>query len=145
MRIYLAAKYSRRAELIGYARRLAKIGHEVKARWLSEDHDLPPGGDPATGLRFAEDDIEDCSLADCVISFTEEPGNPRAGRNRGGRHVEFGIALSLRRFSGFEGDGPRLIVVGWRENVFHYAPEVEYFKSFDAALKALRGAEPLGL
>lgn len=144
MRIYLAAKYSRRAELIEYAKQLAEIGHEVKARWLSEDHDLPPGGDPAMGLRFAEDDIADCSQADCVISFTEEPGNPRSGRNRGGRHVEFGIALSLRRFSGYEGDGPRLIVVGWRENVFHYAPEVQFFETFEQALEALRGMEPLG-
>lgn len=134
MRIYLAAKYSRRAELIGYAAELENLGHVVKARWLSENHDLPPGGDPALGLRFALDDMEDCSKADCVISFTEQPGQPGAGRNRGGRHVEFGMALQRRLIS--RGYGwPRLLVIGWRENVFHYASEVEFFETWDAAMQ----------
>lgn len=43
--------------------------------------------------------------------------NRAAGRaSRGGRHVEFGMALAL---------GKRVIVVGPRENVFHLLPEVE--------------------
>jgi hypothetical protein len=32
---------------------------------------------------------------------------------------------------------PRLLVVGWRENVFHHAPVVEFFETFDLALEAL--------
>lgn len=42
------------------------------------------------------------------LVFTE-PANP-GGRNRGGRHVEYGIALALSK---------DIVVVGEPENVFH--------------------------
>ena len=60
-----------------------------------------------------------------------------AGRNRGGRHVEFGMALARRLLSG----APRLIVVGYRENVFHYAPEVEFYETWNEAFCALARGE----
>ena len=46
--------------------------------------------------------------ADAVIVFTEMPNSVLA---TGGSHVEFGLALA---------QGKRVIVVGPRENVFHY-------------------------
>jgi len=45
-----------------------------------------------------------------VITFTE---TPRSSNSRGGRHVEFGIALGMRK---------RAVVIGPRENVFHCLP-----------------------
>lgn len=125
MRLYLAAKYSRRDELNRYAEDLRGLGHVVNCRWLSE-HDLPVGAPPEGGLRFALDDIEDIRAADLLIAFTEEPGKPGAGRNRGGRHVELGIAI---------GRGMPVYVVGWRENVFCYLPEVIFFETWPEALR----------
>lgn len=63
--------------------------------------------------------------ADCVISFTEAP---RSSANRGGRHVEFGIALA---------NGARVIVVGHRENIFHWLPQIEFFETWEQALVIL--------
>ena len=40
---------------------------------------------------FALEDYADVSAADIVVSFTEAPGS---GAARGGRHVEFGLALA---------------------------------------------------
>jgi hypothetical protein len=131
MRIYLAARYGRREELLGYRSRLEAAGHRVTSRWLWEEHDLPIGASPEHGVRFALDDYEDVRSADCLISFTEEPGKAPGGRARGGRHVEFGLALASEA---------RLIVVGWRENVFHYLPDVEFWATFDEALAALEKA-----
>lgn len=139
MRIYLAARYSRRAELCRYRLELQQMGHWVEARWLDGNHQLDDSGKPigntgenlvedgdsrrAAELRakFARDDFEDVTRAELVVNFTEPP---RSSANRGGRHVEFGIALAL---------GIRVIVVGYRENIFHWVPEVEFYQSWEEA------------
>lgn len=132
MRIYLAARYSRREELCGYREQLRAMGHDVRSRWLDGKHQISDsgnligdhgealveaGGEAAALLRakFAQDDFEDVTGADVVISFTEPP---RSKANRGGRHVEFGIALA---------GGKRILVVGHRENIFHWLPHVEFY------------------
>lgn len=142
MRIYLASRYSRRVELCGYRDQLTKLGHDVQARWLNGGHQLSntgnpigdngeklveEGGDDAAKLRahFANDDWEDVNGAECVINFTEPP---RSDASRGGRHVEFGIALAR---------GVRVIAVGYRENIFHWLPQVEFHDNFESALKSL--------
>jgi hypothetical protein len=47
---------------------------------------------------------------------------------RGGRHVELGLALC---------DGQRTIVVGHRENVFHWLPQIEFYNDWDECLHEL--------
>jgi len=139
MRVYLAARYSRRLELCGYRDELSKMGYLVDARWLNGKHQLDDVGKPigddgealveggdASGAaklraRFALDDYEDVAAAEIVINFTEKP---RSAANRGGRHVEFGIALVTKA---------RLIVVGPRENVFHWLPQVAQFDTWEEA------------
>lgn len=143
MKIYLAARYSRREELCGYRNELLKLGHEVQARWLNGEHQINERGVPignqgealvegdAGGMsqaaqelrvKFAQDDWEDVNVAECVISFTEPP---RSTANRGGRHVEYGIALAR---------GVRVIVVGYRENIFHWLPQVEFYATWSDLL-----------
>lgn len=143
MRIYLASRYQRREELCEYRAQLQQLGHEVQARWLDGKHQLSdkgiPIGDKGEALiegvddgstqvanadlraKFAADDWEDVTAAECVISFTEPP---RSAANRGGRHVEYGIALA---------GGTRVIVVGHRENIFHWLPQVEFYETWEEA------------
>jgi hypothetical protein len=144
--IYLAARYSRRLELCHYREQLAEMGHFIQARWLNGGHQLDDVGKPigdsgeqlveGTGAasevraaelraKFAQDDWEDVSTADWVISFTEAP---RTTGNRGGRHVEFGIALANRA---------RVTVIGYRENIFHWLPQVEFFSTWPEFLSSL--------
>lgn len=143
MKIYLAARYSRREELCEYRNALQELGHTVQARWLDGKHQLTDTGIPigdggeslveewddkrAAELRahFAQDDWEDVNAAEVVINFTEPP---RSKANRGGRHVEFGIALAK---------GVRVIVVGYRENIFHWLPQVEFCLTWIDALEKL--------
>lgn len=130
MSIYLAARFSRRAELRGYAHQLEVAGvGEVRARWLVEDHEWDGAEDQlALAERLAADDLADLRTADLVVVFTEVPSP--GGRNRGGRHVEYGVALELWR----RGEC-RLVVVGPAENVFHsHAPR---FTSFADVLRQL--------
>ena len=52
---------------------------------------------------------------------------------RGGRHVEFGLAIAW---------GKPVYLVGERENVFHWLPQVRVFPALDEVvnyLKTIRG------
>lgn len=146
MKIYLAARYGRREELASYRTELESMGHVVQARWLNGEHQVSDSGTPigdngeklvegdsgsnsaeacALRSRFAQDDLEDVNSAELVISFTEPP---RAKASRGGRHVEFGIALANKS---------RVIIVGHRENIFHWLPVVEFYATWKEALSVL--------
>ncbi|KKW45656.1 MAG: hypothetical protein UY96_C0017G0057 [Parcubacteria group bacterium GW2011_GWB1_56_8] len=134
MQLYLAARYSRRLELCKYRDELRAMGHVVQATWLDGQHQVsdtgaPLGnegeslveddssGDKAARLRekFALDDFDEVFDCDMLIAFTEPP---RSAPNRGGRHVEMGIAL---------GRGIPVVIVGSRENIFCWLPQVRYF------------------
>jgi len=135
--IYLASRYSRREELCEYREQLRAAGHHVTSRWLNGEHqaldtngsELP--GTPQQAMTFAADDFGDLMAADVVISFTEPP---RSAPNRGGRHVEFGMAIAT---------GKRVLVVGYRENVFHCLPRVEFCETWAVALSVLAGTRGL--
>ncbi len=131
MKVYLAARYSRWQELAGYAEELRALGFEVTSRWIKGDHELRAGGaanseEEAWAQVWATEDWLDLRAADVVVSFTEGADVP--GRARGGRHVEFGMALER---------GQRLVLVGPRENVFHYLMHVQRFDTWPEALENL--------
>jgi hypothetical protein len=116
----------------------------VRARWLTEDHEWDGAEDQISlAARLAAEDVEDLTAADLVSVFSEAETRARiraaafeeldatipghsdpmasaeriaavAGRNRGGRHVEFGLALSR-----YNRGLCRLVVCGPAENVFH--------------------------
>jgi hypothetical protein len=118
VRIYLAARFDRSAEMREVAARLARAGHFVTSRWI---HGRQSGPD----LVSATEDVEDLASADCLVSFTEQPTRSAPWAARGGRHVEFGVALASRL---------RLCVVGPRENIFHHLPKVEVYATVDELL-----------
>ena len=123
--IYLAGQYARRDELRGYAGLLTMAGLTVNSRWLLEDaplhhslEDFETEWKRLTALK----DYWDIQRADTMIFFAESPENqPR----RGGRHVEFGMALAL---------GKKVLVVGGRENIFHFMPGVKHYETFQELL-----------
>lgn len=90
MRIYLAARYSRRLELCGYRDLLAALGHEVTSRWLNGEHQISDHGVPigeqgealvegdaggnspeaaAMRARFAHEDFRDVLTSELLIAF----------------------------------------------------------------------------
>lgn len=147
MRIYLAARYSRRLELCEYREQLCAIGYDVQAVWLDGEHQISDTGAPignrgemlvegddgsaterAASLRrkFAADDFRDVEGCDLLIAFTEPP---RSGHSRGGRHVELGIALGMRK---------RVAIVGPRENIFCWLDGIHYFSEWTACVRWLQ-------
>jgi hypothetical protein len=138
-RVYLAARYGRREELLAHAVELAEDGHTVTSRWLlgNQQWDAPTLAaaialeerreTPPEAARFAIEDWADLRTSDVLILFTEPPGAIAGAR--GGRHVEFGMAYAL---------GKRCLVVGGRENVFHLLPGVEHHPTWERARRRLR-------
>jgi nucleoside 2-deoxyribosyltransferase len=130
MLIYLAASYLRHPEMRTCRDQLEAMGHKVTSRWIEGEEIEADDGtigamntvSPRSLERFAKSDIEDIEKATCMISFTD------GAAARGGRHAEFGYALAL---------GLAMIVVGPREHIFHYLPEVEHFETWDMALVML--------
>ena len=132
MKIYLAARYTRRDELREYAKALRALGHEVTSRWLAERKDPGCTVDDVTEgehLRIAERDLEDIAAADMFVAFTREP----KGNKRGGHHVELGYALAREK---------EIILLEGRENSFHYLEGIDFFETFEEFLVALQEAEP---
>jgi hypothetical protein len=125
LKFYLAGRYSRAAELCNYRHELEMHGHTVTSRWLNGGHQIQQDtvalsveAANSERRRFALEDWSDLMEAEIVISFTEEP---RTTNGRGGRHVEFGAALAVRK---------PCIIIGPRENVFHYYPGIEHYETW---------------
>lgn len=145
---YLAGRYGRRLELADYADQLRALGHQVTSHWLNgelQDHELEvetdggPDKVPEIACRLAEQDTEDVAFADVVVSFTEPPDSTAS---RGGRHVNFGMALGwlLAGYTTVDGQRRRLIVIGPRENVFHCLREVAVFPDWSSFLATVEPA-----
>lgn len=132
VRIYIAARFSRRPEANALSHQLQALGYKVVSRWVlpDSDHVLHTGlstlAADAERQRFALEDIDDLCDAGWIISLQEEPRS----NGRGGRHVEFGYALAC---------GHRITVIGPRETVFHHLPNVQHFDTVDEFLLSLAG------
>ena len=120
MRIYLAAPYSQKEQMQRYAAELQANDIIVTSSWLAKPHA------PETQMKdltsdqhraYAMQDIKDVQAADILVFFTDQTKTIV----RGGRHVEFGIAVQRRI---------PIYVIGDFENIFHYLPRVIHFKKW---------------
>lgn len=124
--VYLASRYEDRPRMQEWKERLEDKGFFVSSRWINGSHEIisDAKGDEDR-RRFAEEDLADLLAADIFLCHSD-PSFFRSGR--GGRHVEFGMAVAT---------GKRILLVGERENVFHWLPGVEVYLTFKLALDAL--------
>lgn len=118
VRFYLSSRYGRRDEMRVISRHLELAGHIPVCRWIASNHDVNSFDGIYLSAKqrrqIAVDDLQDVTACDWLIAFSELECSPYG---RGGRHVEFGYAMALRK---------RMIVVGHLENVFHCTHDVEF-------------------
>lgn len=112
-KIYIASLYSRRAEMEQIAMVLESNGFPITARWVYG------GEDGLDNQAIAELDLDDVDDANLVLSFSCPYGTMFKG---GGRCVEFGYGIAR---------GKESVVIGERENVFHWLPDVKQFDTLD--------------
>jgi len=103
------------------------MGHTITSRWVKPDcdHVMPTGLSQQAGdgerRRFALEDVDDVEACDMLVSLQEEPRS----NGRGGRHVEFGLAIGLNKW---------VVAIGPRETVFHHLPGVLHFETVEEFL-----------
>lgn len=133
--IYLSGQFEDAAVLRQARERLVAAGCRVTSRWLDAASSTPAtalAGDDGAAERLAAiagQDLEDIHAADVVVVFNPAES---CGIGRGGRHVETGYALAL---------GKPLAVVGARENVFHWLPEITVVADWPALAPWLARAD----
>ena len=126
MRVYLAARYSRKKEIKALIPILLEHNILTTSRWLEETNSETAHLDeftPTFGRNTAGIALDDSANSDAFVFFSEDP---KIGTPRGGRHVEFGYALAR---------GKRLIAIGGQENIFHFLPEIVHYSDIDSFLE----------
>lgn len=127
--VYLAARFSRKDLMRQYREELAVLGIGVTSRWLDETVPGTVTLDEVAApykIKCASMDVRDIEAADVFVFFSE---HPESLWPRGGRHVEFGYALALKK---------PIVVCGPRENVFHWSPGLRFCRTWSAVKKLLK-------
>ena len=107
--------------------RLNGEGYVVVARWIKNDSKFGHGIHSYTDSEraaIAEMDEADVRAADVLVLIAEAEGRTVPG----GKHVETGIALALSK---------PVVVLGRRENIFHWHPRVAIVHSVEQLLQVL--------
>lgn len=103
-------------------------GHEVTSRWLDQPGYVGMPAEDAERISAAQENLEDVPKADALVLRSEPDGSFVPG----GKHVETGAALALRK---------PVIVPGRPENVFHWHPLVVVVNDEAALLQQLDGLD----
>jgi nucleoside 2-deoxyribosyltransferase len=133
MKIYIAAQYARKPEIKEYAARLEAIGVKVTSTWTNEHFNPNMALSEmveSTRRNLARRDRKELEEADTLLFFGEDPN---CQPPRGGRHVEFGIAVAL---------GHRILVIEKEpENIFHHLAHIRKFDTFDDVFEYIKDAK----
>lgn len=136
MKIYLAAAFSRQKEIREVASKLTNLGITiiVTSRWLYAE----PMAKKPTLLRTQDalNDIRDLREADMIVRFADNVEKPTVPSKliSGARMFEFGMAWER---------GMPVFVVGGKQNVFDYLPNIVHFANEQELLDYFANFDPL--
>lgn len=122
--VYLSARFFRKKEMLTYAALLRASGFPVAARWLERDEAATPTD--AQRAAWANEDLDDVIGCDWFITSTECRKHVVGDPGYGGRMVELGAAVLAQRERRDAGH-KRITVIGPREGIFTFLPEVEHY------------------
>jgi nucleoside 2-deoxyribosyltransferase len=131
MRVYLAAAWGRREEILRVANRLRDVGVEITSNWLTEEDGMQSGSKEKFLRERAYIDLQDVDRADALVRFADVPRTRKVPRAliSGARMFEMGYAKAK---------GKTLIVVGGKQHVFDRLAEVIHVKNADALVRLLK-------
>jgi nucleoside 2-deoxyribosyltransferase len=127
-RIYLAAAYCRRPEILAAAHTLLLVSPGpvlITSRWVLGTDPLLDTPAEEDKPAIAEQNLEDLRDCDLALVFTGEY------HSRGGHHLECGYALGM---------GKQVVIIGPRQSVFHF--RLPQFVSLSGLLAASAVEQP---
>lgn len=125
MKVYLAAAFCRKEEILGVAKQLEEIGITVTSRWLTEQKDVPTDVSKAEFLaQRAQIDLDDIDCADILVRFSDDLSTPTVPSHlaTGSRMGETCWALAHNKM---------VVVVGGHQCVFDYLPQVYHVRDLE--------------
>lgn len=128
--VYLAASWTRRQEIRGYANELLSHGIRVRSRWLEETE----CHDELAFEQFLQQnaliDTEDIRRSDVLVRFTDDLSAAFVPSRlaTGARMFETGYAYAL---------GKHVVVVGGNQCVFDRLPEITHVPDLSSLIQHL--------
>ena len=131
MKVYLAAAWGRREEILLVADRLQNVGVEITSGWLTEEEGMQSGSKERFLREQAYVDLQDVDKADALVRFADVNLKRKVSRElvSGARMFEFGYAKAK---------GKTLYVVGGKQNVFDRLDGIVHVKNVDALVRLLK-------
>lgn len=155
MKVYIASMFSDKDRVLARGKELQALGIECTSRWASETVPHNVTLKECTDQYLEETavaDVQDILRADAVVLTVPEPqlliDATVASSSRGGRHFESGFVYGLAVQQMIDGGKPtrELIILGKKENVFHYLtgsgvtsvfPSIKVFATWDEVIQYL--------
>jgi len=120
MNIYVAAHDQKRA--ISCAEQLEKAGHNIFCKWLTVPFLKTEEHTEAERFAIAQRNADEIAKCDALVLLESHDRVP------GGKFVEAGLGLGL---------GKRVFLIGRRENMMMWHPQIRQYDSMDALLRAI--------
>lgn len=124
--IYVAASFFRLKDAARLRAYLRAAGHGVNSRWIDGGAELAATGEyfsaDAEMARYAAIDCEDVMAANTLVQITGDK------QTHGARHSELGMAMAT---------GKRMVLLGPREQIFHFHSAVRVVKDLAELLAVL--------
>lgn len=127
MKIYIAARFNKKQEVLSLHERFQKLGHEIVADWTLHKPIKPYENNPETAREYSIEDVDAARNCDIFILMTDESGT--------GMYVELGAAIS----SNLEHEKPKIYVIGeyTSRSMFYFHPSVNRRKNIDEVLREI--------
>jgi len=157
MKVYIASMFSDKDRVQRRVEELANLGIVCTSRWANESvphnvtiKDLPDEYHRETAMADIEDILNSDKVVLTVPSAEMLVDVTVGASSRGGRHFESGFMYGLIIAQMLEGGRPtrELIVLGKKENVFHYLdgigdtarlPAIRQFDTWEQVVSYLKG------
>jgi hypothetical protein len=139
VKVYLAAAFSRKDEILAIAKQLEELGIVVTSRWLTEQKHAPTDVDKHEFLaQRAQIDLDDIDRADVLVRFTDDLSEPTVPSHlaTGSRMGEMMWALAHEKF---------VTVVGGYQCVFDYLPDIVHLENVEHLKAYLIRSKSLGI
>jgi len=124
LKVYLAAAFSRRKEILKVAGKLRQLGHTITSRWLTEAPNM-------NLVQGAIRDVSDVRASNVLIRFTDDLTADLVPSHlaTGSRMFECGLA--------YERKIP-VVVVGGYQPIFDHLPDVNHVRDIKELIKWLK-------
>lgn len=127
MKIFLASVFAERGAMRVWRELIENQGHKVTSHWIDSPFKSDDDATPIELSIAAEQNVHD--IEDCDYFVLDSRLFVQNIYGHGGRHIDFGIALALKK---------KICLIGTPESPYHLLPPITHHETIISFLKELR-------